>query len=254
MKTLIIGDIVGKLGRKAVKQYLQDVDRKSYDLIIANGENSASGFGITDRVYSELINAGVHIITGGNHTWDRPDTALHINRWDNFIRPLNHNGDALGVGYKTVEIYGKEYTIISLLGRVFMGFADDPFKAFDKIYDSIKDTFIIIDFHAEATAEKVAFAHYVSERANVVYGTHTHVQTNDLRLLNDNLLYITDVGMCGSADGCIGMEASGSIERFTSFQKPKMKVEVNGKKMFNAIEFVEENNKIISYKIINIVS
>ncbi len=251
MKTLIVGDIVGKLGRSALKEYLAN---NKYDFVIVNGENSASGFGITDKIYREFIAMGVNAVTSGNHTFDRQETPTYINKWDNFLRPLNNNGNPLGNGYKTFNIGDFNISVVNLLGRVFMGFADDPFKAFDNLYNEIENTFIIVDFHAEATAEKIAFANYVDGRAAVVFGTHTHVQTNDLRILPKGTLYITDVGMCGSLNSCIGMELSSSIERFTSCYNTKMKVEVNGAKIFNAIEFEVENNLIKNEKTINIVN
>lgn len=252
MRILFIGDIIGRPGRAAVKKYLSG---HNYDLIIANGENSAAGFGITDKVYRELISSGVSAVTGGNHTWDKPDTDKHSVSWDNFIRPLNYPAGSPGVGFRSYEVCGVEIIVACLLGRVFMRSFDDPFAAFDKLWESHKNSLIIIDFHAEATAEKNAFGLYADGRAIAVIGTHTHVQTNDLRILpSGKTLYLTDAGMCGSIDSVIGMEKDAVLERYLTPFTRRMEVELKGRICFCGVEFsVDASGKIEDYRLINIV-
>ncbi len=210
MKLLFIGDIVGRSGRKAVKQHLSS---NSYDFVIGNVENSAGGFGITDKVYKELQDMGINAMTSGNHIWDKKETYNLIDTWDIFTRPANMAKNMPGVGYKIFNIDNKKICVINLIGRVFCGISNCPFEAFDEIYKHIpKDAFILVDLHAEATSEKLAFGHFAKGRANIVCGTHTHVQTNDLKMLDSNTLYLTDAGMCGAVNSCLGMEIESAVK------------------------------------------
>lgn len=255
MNIIFFGDIVGSSGRKILKKHLPQLKKNfNCDFVIANGENSASGFGITDNVYNELLKYGIDVITGGNHTWDKPDTTLNIDKWDKFIRPANYHPSAKGVGYRLFNTPKKDVLVISLLGRVFMDICDDPFRAFDSIYEKYAGSVIIVDFHGEATSEKNAFGLYVDGRATLVVGTHTHVQTNDFRILQNGTAYITDVGMCGSLDSVIGMNKDMALNRFISSGKRKIDIEKNGRMMLNGIHIeIDENNKILSYNLIKVV-
>lgn len=251
MKLLFIGDIVGKSGRKAVRTHLME---NKYDFITANVENAAAGFGVTNRVYNDLKDMGIHAMTAGNHTWDKKETDQYINEWDLFIRPANISSKALGTGYRIFNINGKNICVINLLGRVFMNTSNCPFEEFDKIYESIpKDCFVIVDFHGEATSEKIAFGYFVANRANVVTGTHTHVQTNDIKIINNsNTLYVTDVGMCGAYDSVLGMEKESIVERFVTNMQKRFSVETKGDILFNGFSFtINDENIITDYKLIS---
>lgn len=249
MKVLFIGDIIGRPGRNAVKKYLSE---HSYDFVIANGENSAAGFGITDNVYRELISMGVNAVTAGNHTWDKPETEKYAVSWENFIRPLNYPAGSAGRGFQTYEINGLKLLVTCLLGRVFMHPYDNPFEVFDKLYGEYPEHVILVDFHGEATSEKNAFGLYTDSRATAVIGTHTHVQTNDLRLLpSGGTLYLTDAGMCGSLDSVIGMEKKAAIERYTTSFHRRVNVEMKGRGCFSAVEFeVEGKNQIKNERLV----
>lgn len=256
MRILFIGDIIGRSGRAVLKKQLLKLKKnKHYDIVIANGENSASGFGITDRVYKELLSSGVDIITGGNHTWDRAETFACIPSWDRFVRPLNYPAGTPGVGYRVIEVSGVRVMVINLLGRIFMNPIDDPFRHFDEVYDANKDCdIVLVDLHAEATSEKNAFGLYTDGRATAVFGTHTHVQTNDMRLLPNGTVYITDAGMCGSLDSVIGMDRMISVSKFTTGIGRKFEVEKTGRMVFNAVSFdVDENRCATNLEYINLV-
>ena len=236
MNIIFIGDVVGRTGRKLLKKYLPKLKTEfNCDFAVVNGENSSGGFGITDKVYKELLNCGADAITGGNHTWDKPDALTCINGWDKFIRPANYHPSALGVCWRSFDTPKGKVLVISLLGRIFMELNDDPFRVFDSIYEKFNDHIIVVDFHGEATSEKNAFGVYVDGRAAIVAGTHTHVQTNDLRLLPLGTAYITDAGMCGSLDSVIGMDAKMSLSRFISNGSRKLEVEKHGRMVFNGI-------------------
>lgn len=237
MRILHIGDIIGATGRKAVKSFLPDV-RRQYrpDIIVANAENASGGFGITYAVYEELKKLDIDIMTTGNHIWDNRETELSIHKMDTLIRPANLPEGVPGNGTITIEKNGEKFTVINLIGRVYMSLSDCPFRKFDSM---IKDTegFVMVDFHAEATSEKAAFGFYADGRAACVVGTHTHVQTADERILDKGTLFLTDVGMCGARNSVIGMEKEAPIERFLKGMPRKFEVEKRGKMMFNALFF-----------------
>ena len=222
MKVAVIGDVVGRAGRRALKLWLEE-EGKEFDLVIANGENAAGGFGLTEKVVSKLLSYGVSVITGGNHTFDKKEIFQFIDKYP-ILRPANYPEGTPGRGYLTVEVKGKKVLIVNLMGRVFMECLESPFKVFDLIVEKEEFDFAIVDFHGEASSEKQAFGFYADGRATVVYGTHTHVQTSDLRLLPKGTLYITDVGMCGALNSIIGMEVKGGLERFLKQLPTRFKV------------------------------
>ncbi len=214
LKILFLGDIVGAPGRRVVIRFLE-LYKNYFDLIIANAENCAHGFGLTKKNLDELKEAGVEIFSGGNHTFDRKEIFDFIETEPNLLRPANYPINTPGKGFTIVEVKGQRIGIINILGRVFMEPLDSPFQVIDLILDQIKDQcdFIIVDIHAEATAEKLALAHYLDGRVSAIVGSHTHVQTADERILLKGTGYISDMGCCGPYNGVIGMAIKGVLLR-----------------------------------------
>lgn len=237
MKVLFIGDIVGKTGRAAIKSLLPlIVNKYKIDIVIANGENAAGGFGITEKVASELFSYGIHILTSGNHIWDKKESIPYIGKESRIIRPLNYPPGVPGFGSITYTVRDKKIGIINLSGRVFMANIDCPFRVGLSEIERLKNetNIIIIDFHAEATSEKIAFGYYVDGKVSAVIGTHTHVQTADEKILPGGTAYITDVGMTGPADSVIGIDKEQIIERFL-LQMPKKFETAKGVGIFSAV-------------------
>lgn len=233
---LFLGDIIGKAGRGLLKEHLGSlIEEYAIDFVIANGENSAAGFGITKKVYDELMGYGVDVITSGNHVWDKKEIEKDVDKCERLIRPLNVSCMQPGKGLITVEKNDVKITVLNLMGRVFMPNCDCPFYCFDQIYQNHVADILIVDFHAEATSEKNAFGLYVDGRATAVVGTHTHVQTNDERFLPKGTFYITDVGMCGSIDSVIGMNAEKAIYKFLSGMPERNEVEVRGRGVISGV-------------------
>lgn len=220
MRLLFLGDVVGRAGRKAVVEHLPYLrDRYQIDFTILNGENSAGGFGITEKIFHELRDAGADVITTGNHVWDQRETLDFISREDRLLRPLNFPDQTPGKGANIFSAAnGARILIINAMGRVFMQDLDCPFIAIDDQLAACplreEADVIFIDFHAEATSEKQAMGHFVDGRASCVVGTHTHVPTADAQILPKGTGYISDVGMCGDYDSVLGMEKSEPIQRF----------------------------------------
>lgn len=215
MKFLMIGDIVGEPGRNILFKFLEK-RKHNYDFIIVNGENSAAGFGITAKIAEQFFSKGVDVITMGNHTWDKKEIYPYMNETVNIIRPANFTKEAPGRGYTVVEKKGVKIGVVNAQGKVFMAPIGCPFLALDSIISELqKETnIIIVDFHAEATSEKQAMGWNLNGKASVVYGTHTHTQTADERILPGGTAYITDAGMTGGHDGILGMNRKESIRRF----------------------------------------
>ncbi|MEF3352491.1 TIGR00282 family metallophosphoesterase [Paenibacillus sp. GYB006] len=245
MKVLFIGDIVGSVGRKALKENLPLLKTKyNPHIIIANGENSASGRGITQSIARQFFDWGVHGITMGNHTWDNRDIFEFIDDEPRLIRPANFPEDSTpGKGHAVIKANGKELAIVNLQGRTFLPALDDPFRKADELVDELKKKHkcILVDFHAEATSEKIAMAYYLDGRASVVVGTHTHVQTNDERILEEGTAAITDVGMVGPKDGILGMEREAVLHKFLTSLPVRFNVD-EGKWHFHAVLIdIDEN-------------
>ncbi|MBI4689089.1 MAG: TIGR00282 family metallophosphoesterase [Nitrospirae bacterium] len=218
MKALFIGDIVGKVGRTTLKGLLPNlVDRYKIDIVIANGENLAGGFGITDKTANEILNCGVHIITSGNHIWDKKESIPYIAKENRILRPVNYPPGVPGYGSVIYTLSnGTKVGIINISGRVFMSAIDCPFRTGKKEVERLREStrIILIDFHAEATSEKIAFGYFMDGKVSAVIGTHTHVQTADEKILPNGTAYITDVGMTGPSVSVIGIEKEQIIERF----------------------------------------
>lgn len=238
MKVLFIGDIVGTLGRASVKALLPPLlDRYKVELVIANGENAAGGFGITEKVATEIFACGVHVITSGNHIWDKKESIPYIAKENRLLRPLNYPPGVPGYGSVIYTLpSGTKVGVVNLSGRVFMSPIDCPFRTGeDEIEQLRKETrFIIVDFHAEATSEKVAFGYFVDGKVSAVIGTHTHVQTADEKILAGGTAYITDVGMTGPSVSVIGIEKEQIIERFL-LQMPRKFETARGSAMLCAV-------------------
>lgn len=220
MRLLFLGDIVGRAGRRAAIEAIPRL-RKRYDLdfLVINGENAAGGFGITESIHEELIDAGADAVTLGNHAFDQKDTLVFITRQDRLIRPLNFPPGTPGRGAALIKARnGAEVLVINAMGRVFMTEIDCPFRAIDRELTAcgLKSgaDAIVIDFHAEATSEKQALGHFVDGRASLVVGTHTHTPTADERILSGGTAYMSDAGMCGDYNSVLGMEQEEPLNRF----------------------------------------
>lgn len=217
VRILFIGDISGGPGRKVLNDNFGLIkERYSPDLIIANGENASGGFGITPKNADELFNLGIDVITMGNHTWSKKSVKKALLDYEFLIRPLNYSPYNEGKGSVILKKNDKEIGVINLCGRVFLDPIDCPFRVGLKEIERIREItkLIIVDFHAEATAEKLAFSYYVDGKVSAVIGTHTHIQTADSRILPKGTAYITDVGMTGAEDSILGLDINVVIERF----------------------------------------
>jgi len=216
LKILHIGDIVGKRGRQIIKELVPKIKQEyQIDFCIANGENAAGGFGLTQKTAKEIFSAGIDSITSGNHIWDKKE-VYQIIEDENILRPLNYPPGVPGRGYNFYKVKNDILAVINLSGRVFVDELDCPFRAviseINKIKEKTKN--IIVDMHAEATSEKIAMGWYLDGKVSAVIGTHTHVQTADERILPEGTAYITDVGMTGARDSVIGVKKEIIIKRF----------------------------------------
>ncbi len=217
MNILFIGDIVGNPGREAIKVLLKPLIKEyGIDLTIANGENAAGGKGLTKEIAEELYDDGIEFITMGNHVWDQRSIMKFIDQEARLIRPANYPVGAPGKGYGYIRTKGKKVGVLNLSGRVFLNSLEDPFSgAIRWINEMRQETpVIIVDFHAEATSEKVALGWFLDGKVSAVLGTHTHIQTADARLLHQGTAYITDVGMTGPRDSVLGVKKETIINRF----------------------------------------
>lgn len=225
MKVLFLGDIVGKSGRLCVKEQLPKMkERYQPDLIIANGENAAHGKGITRKIYQELREQGIDVITMGNHTFSKSDIYNFIEEADRLVRPANM--EPLGYGQSTcvIEVKGKKVAISNLSGEIFMNnVVDSPFTCMEDILDEVDADLYFVDLHGETTSEKIAFAYHFAGRVNIVVGTHTHVQTADERIVYGTAA-ISDLGMCGAYTSVIGRDVNEVVTRFTTEEKTRYTV------------------------------
>jgi metallophosphoesterase (TIGR00282 family) len=225
MNVLFIGDIVGRPGRELVRRGLAAiVEHHAVDLVIANVENSAAGFGVTREIGDEFLKWGVDVMTSGNHIWDKKEALEYIASESRLLRPANYPAGAPGRGaYVAKARTGESVGVINVMGRVFMATIDDPFAVVLQEIEAMRvwARVIIVDFHAEATSEKVAMGWHLDGKVTAVFGTHTHVQTADERLLLNGTAYITDAGMTGPHDSIIGMDREASLNRFLTAMPTK---------------------------------
>jgi metallophosphoesterase (TIGR00282 family) len=245
MTVLFVGDIVGKLGRRAMRRYLEErrlgdhEGEPTWDIVIANGENVAGGLGITPALVEELLGQGVDAITLGNHSWSKRDLIDYADSQPRLIRPANHPPGAPGFGFSTIEsASGGRLAVVNLNGRVFMDFFDCPFRTMDHLLESSlpADVPVLVDLHAEATAEKLAMLRYLDGRVAALIGTHTHVATADAHVTEKGTAYITDVGMTGPVDSVIGMKAEVVLHRFLTRMPVKFDVQESGPYQFCGAE------------------
>ncbi len=250
MKILFIGDIVGKPGRAATVRFLEE-HRHEYDFIVANGENTAGGKGLTFDIVDQLLASGVSAITTGNHVWDNREIFHFIDTTPQLIRPANYPTEVAGRGVTIVTSDDGETQlgVINLAGQIFMNPYTNPFHALNSILPEVKAVtpYILLDFHAEATSEKIAMGWHADGRVGAVVGTHTHVQTADARVLPQGTAYITDVGMTGPYDSVIGTRIDDALERFLTMMPTRFTVASKNVKLCGAeIELDPETGLAVS--------
>jgi len=247
MKIMVIGDICGRPGRKVVANFIPILKQEYHlDIIIANGENSAGGVGITAPILNELLNLDIDVVTSGNHIWDKKEIFNFIDKEDRLIRPANYPPGTPGKGYCIVSKNDKKIGIINLSGRAFMPPIDCPFRTVEDILKKLNSLcdIIIVDFHAEATSEKMALGWYLDGKVSCVVGTHTHIQTADERILPQGTAYITDLGMAGPWNSVLGVEKEPVIQKFLTGLPTKFNL-ADGTMVFCAIilEIDEKSGK-----------
>lgn len=241
MKILAIGDIIGNPGRQTIQRLLPGI-RQEYevDMVIANAENVAGGFGLTSNTAKELFNAGVDVLTSGNHIWAQKEILPYLDSGMPIIRPLNYPSGVIGKGY---TVYKNKVLVVNLIGRTFIGNFDCPFRAIDKLLAELKERpkIIVVDFHAEATSEKVAMGFYLDGRVSAMVGTHTHVGTIDSCVLPKGSAYVTDIGMTGPIHSVIGDDIEDVLQRFLTDIPSRLSV-AKGPSSLNAVLVsVDEN-------------
>lgn len=256
MKILAVGDIIGSAGIKKLKNTLPKIrERENIDFIIVNGENSAEGMGITERNFNDIIEENVDVVTMGNHTWGKKDIFKFIDH-PKLIRPANYPKGVVGKGYNIYQCKNKKVAVINLIGRVDINvLSENPFILSKELVEKLqsKTDIIIVDFHAEATAEKIALGYYLDGKVTAVYGTHTHVQTADETILERGTGYITDIGMTGPKKSVIGMDVEASVKRFETTLPERYKI-ATGECIFNGVIFDIDDitNKVKEIRRINI--
>jgi len=255
MKILAVGDLVGESGLKKLREVLPKLkEEKNIDFVIVNAENCAEGMGITTKLFNELLQLKIDVITMGNHTWGKKDIFTFIDN-PKLIRPANYSKGVVGKGYNIYECKDKKIGVINLIGRTDMNvLSENPFTVAEEIVNKIKSEtdMIFIDFHAEATAEKIAMGMYLDGKITALFGTHTHVQTADDQILGKGTAYITDLGMTGPKKSVIGMDYNASIKRFVTSLPEKYKI-AEGNCIFNGCIFDvnDENCRVTNITRIN---
>lgn len=235
-KLIFFGDIVGKIGRKAVGDYLKELPTA---FSIANVENASHGFGLTEKNYNELNEYGINCFTSGNHIWDKKEIFNYIDSSDKLVRPANYPEGTQGVGSRVFEFDGVKVGVINLLGQVFMSPIRNPFEIAEIEIKKLKEItpIVIVDFHAEASAEKLCLGRFCANLgATAILGTHTHIQTSDEKIMNASTAYITDVGFCGAQNSIIGMDFDTSLKRFTTCLPQRYEIAEDKVAQINAVE------------------
>lgn len=238
LKVLFIGDIIGRLGRQICDRLVYELNSEfSPDLTIVNGENSAHGYGITEKVYNELLEMGIDVITMGNHMWDKKEVVKNIDKLPMVVRPANYPPGVPGKDHLIIEKSGIKIAIVNLVGRVFMQALDCPFQAIQRLLPTLKKetNAIIVDIHAEASSEKCAMGWFLDGKVSAVLGTHTHVMTADERILPEGTAFISDIGMVGAHNSIIGMNKEQILKRFTTQMPERFEPTDEGPGLFNAV-------------------
>ncbi len=252
MNILAVGDIVGSIGVTELQKRLKKIKKEyNIDFCIVNGENAADGMGITEKNFKDILLSGADCVTMGNHTWGKKEIFKFIDD-PKIIRPANYPEGVCGKGYGIYLVNGKKICVINAIGRAEINImTDNPFLVVNSIIEKVKNDvdIIILDFHAEATAEKKAMAYYLDGKITAMFGTHTHVQTGDEQILEKGTAYITDIGMTGPKKSIIGMETEVALKRFLTSLPEKYKV-ATGEAIFNGVVFKinDENNKVEKIK------
>ena len=256
MKILFCGDVYGELGRKVLEENLEQIRKdEKINVVIVNGENASHGKGITRKIYKQFMEMGVNVVTMGNHTFDNPQIKEFIDEADKMCIPCNYPSNFPGKRYVTFKYNTKTITVINMLGQVYMNSAMyPPVDTIDRILSEVKSDIIFVDFHAEATSEKISLGYYLDGRVTAVVGTHTHVPTCDDRVLPKGTAYQTDVGMIGALDGVIGVNQEIGLYKFRTNMPTKFQPMEEGMKQFNAlvIDINDTTNKATAVKRINL--
>ncbi len=248
MNILAVGDIVGTIGVNKLKEALPNIKKEfNVDFVIVNGENAAEGMGITEKNFNDILSAGTDCITMGNHTWGKKEIFKFIDH-PKLLRPINYPEGVCGKGYNIFECNGKKIAVINAMGRAEINIqTENPFIIVGKLIDKLKNVdMIFLDFHAEATAEKEVMGYMLDGKVTAVFGTHTHVQTADEKILEKGTAYITDIGMTGPEKSALGMDLDVALKRFLTALPEKYKV-ANTKPILNACLFKVDNatNKVV---------
>lgn len=248
MKIFCIGDIVASYGRGMVQGYLDElVYQKEIDFVIANAENASHGNGMNRRAYDELCSYGIDAFTMGNHTWGTKEIAAILEKENNVIRPANFDTACPGKGSSLISKNGKSIGIINIIGQTFLPPCDSPFRAVDREIEKLNTTVTFVDFHAEATSEKIAMGWYLDGRASAVFGTHTHVQTADEQILPKGTGYISDLGMTGSLNSILGRDKTAVLNKFVTGMPQKFDLGVGMNCLCGCVfEIDEQNGKTIN--------
>ena len=229
MKILFLGDVMGRSGRHSLRDHLpQAIIDHNIDFVIANGENAAGGFGITENICNELYSYGVNVITTGNHLWDQKEITSYIDKDKNLLKPYNFAEGSPGLGFNIYELANKEkIAVINIMGNLFMRSCDNAFFKIEEVLQKIDVndlSFIFVDFHAEASSEKMAMGHHLDGRVTAVVGTHTHVPTADANIMEHGTAYQTDAGMCGDYDSVIGTKKQEFVRKFATQDTERKRV------------------------------
>lgn len=258
LSVLFFGDIVGRPGRDALKVVLSEQEKyfnEKFDFVIANVENASHGFGLTQKNHDELLSYGVCAMTSGNHIWDKKDIYQYIDESNVLIRPYNYHKTARGLGYR---LFNDKILVINLLGKTFMQPVNCPFQAIEELSNQLnfEDKIVIVDYHAEATAEKISFGKYAATLGvNAFFGTHTHVQTADEKIIDEKCAYITDAGFTGAYESVIGMDYEASLKRLVTAIPERFDVAESNQTQVNAVKvtFNSDTNSAVEIKRFNFV-
>ncbi|MGM0421230.1 MAG: TIGR00282 family metallophosphoesterase [Bacillota bacterium] len=251
MNFLLIGDIVGRAGRRAIRELMPTlIEEHEIDFVIANGENSAGGFGINKKIAQELFDYGIDVLTMGNHVWKNKGIFKFIDQETRIIRPLNFAPGVPGRGYNSFLKNGRRITVVNLIGQIYIGPFDSPFRAIRDQLDTIEreSDIVLVDFHAEATGEKGAMGYFLDGKIDCVFGTHTHVQTNDAKILPKGSAFISDLGLTGAVDSILGMKSDPIVKKHLTGLHTKFEIGTGAVQLAGAV-YKHKENEIYPVKV-----